>query len=151
MTPQEQQKLEHLVGRVLRDLPPRPAPPSLEARVQAELARRVALPWWRKSFRHWPMFARMGFVVVSALVVAGTAWISSGLGWAHLKTAFAAEIGWFEAAGRLFATTSDVAHTLVGSIPPLWLYGGLAIIAALYLALFGLGAAAYRALYTSAS
>jgi hypothetical protein len=39
----------------------------------------------------------------------------------------------------------------LGSIPPLWLYGGAATIVALYLALFGLGAATYRTLTASSN
>ena len=33
------------------------------------------------------------------------------------------------------------------SIPSLWLYGGVALVATLYAAFFGLGATAYRTLY----
>ena len=36
---------------------------------------------------------------------------------------------------------------MLGSIPSLWLYGGLTVIAALYATFFGLGAVAYRAIY----
>jgi hypothetical protein len=35
---------------------------------------------------------------------------------------------------------------MLRNIPPLWLYGGLVFFASMYAALFGLGAAAYRAL-----
>ena len=36
---------------------------------------------------------------------------------------------------------------LFSNIPSLWLYGGLAVIAALYATFFGLGAFAYRTIY----
>ena len=36
---------------------------------------------------------------------------------------------------------------MLRNIPPLWLYGGLALFAAMYATLFGLGAAAYKALH----
>jgi hypothetical protein len=41
------------------------------------------------------------------------------------------------------------ATAVVGSISPLWLYGGAALVVGMYVALFGLGAAAYRTLYAS--
>ena len=39
--------------------------------------------------------------------------------------------------------------SLFSQIPAYWLYGGVALVAALYATFFGLGAAAYRALYRS--
>ena len=61
------------------------------------------------------------------------------------------------AGGARFAGVAALFHVLrwmvgyvsasIASIPPLWLYGGLAFVAALYATFFGLGAAAYRTLY----
>jgi len=48
---------------------------------------------------------------------------------------------------HVFSWCVDLVSRMVGSIPPLWLYGGLAFVALMYAAFFGLGAAAYRALY----
>lgn len=50
--PDPEEKLERLIHRTLRDLAPRRAPRTLEARVFAELERRAALPWWRQSYAH---------------------------------------------------------------------------------------------------
>ena len=55
---------------MLRNLPDRKAPAGLEARVLAEISRRAALPWWRKSFAHWPVAVRLGFLILSARVAA---------------------------------------------------------------------------------
>jgi len=41
----------------------------------------------------------------------------------------------------------ELVAALTRAIPPLWLSGGLAVSAALYSVLFGLGIAAYRTLY----
>lgn len=153
MTPEEQQKLERLIHRTLRELPTRSAPPSLESRVQAELARRAALPWWRKSFLSWPLPARAVFVVACGalvkLVLMATGWASAGVSTAQVKSTFASELQWAKTGTNLFNSATDLTATLLGSIPPLWLYGGIATIVALYVALFGLGAAAYRTLYAS--
>lgn len=153
MTPQEQAHLEGLIDRAVRGLPARKAPAALEARVHAEIARRAARPWWRKSFAHWPSVAKLVFAVASLGVIQGlfvaVSWIGQGLSLGNVKAVFGPEIQMFGACGRLIATAFDIAGTLLGSIPTLWVYGGIAIVVSLYVALFGLGAAAYRTLYAS--
>ena len=67
-TPEEE--LERLVDRALHDLPLRRAPHTLESRVFAELERRAALPWWRRSFAHWPLPARSAFLVICIALIA---------------------------------------------------------------------------------
>ena len=127
--------------RTLRGLPARRAPRTLEQRVLAELERRAALPWWRRSYLHWPFAMRAVFFGLSAAAAAGAVVGSILL----LQGAD----GPAEAASRLPAL--EFAKALIGSvstiyhaIPPVWLYGGLAAIAAAYATLVGVGAAAYR-------
>jgi hypothetical protein len=50
----------------------------------------------------------------------------------------------------LLSASKNVFATLVGTIPPMWIYEGLALAAVLYATLFALGAAAYRTLYLEA-
>ena len=140
------------MDRALRDLPPRPAPRSLEERVLAEIARRQALPWWRKSFAHWPGSARILFVVVSlgvtGLVLLLSGWGTAGIEALPLRSAFAQEFAWFENARAVFQALQGFFEIIVRNIPPIWFYGALGFLAAMYAAFFGLGAAAYRALQT---
>ena len=63
--PKEDPKLTALIATELRELPDVRAPASLQARVFAELARRQSLPWWRQSFRHWPMAAQAVFALLA--------------------------------------------------------------------------------------
>ena len=49
--------------------------------------------------------------------------------------------------GRRSAALRELAAALARAVPADWVYGGLALSAALYAALFGLGVAAYRTLY----
>ena len=35
----------------------------------AELERRAAFAWWRRSFSHWPLLARAAFLLVSAVLI----------------------------------------------------------------------------------
>ena len=153
MTPRDEQNLEHLIDRTLRALPPRSAPPSLEARVLAEIARRAALPWWRQSFAHWPLAARAVFIVVCAglakLTIFATVWAMGDFDAGNFRNAFAAQFGWLETALAMARIVGDFVNVVARNIPPLWLYGALGIVATLYVAFVGLSAAAYRTLYAS--
>jgi hypothetical protein len=150
MTPQNEHDLERLVIRAVRGLPIRPAPTTLESRVQAELARRASLPWWRKSYVDWPIAVRALFAVgalgVVKLVLMGAMWAQASVNLAKLKMILAPELRSFEAAGALLHTAFDLVAVMLASVPALWLYGGAATLIALYLTLFGLGAATYRTL-----
>jgi hypothetical protein len=143
-------QLERTIQQAIRDLPARRAPRSLEQRVLAEIARRAAMPWWRKSFAHWPIAARGVFIVVSAgmikLALMFGVWVMAGFDTAQFKDAFAVQFTWLENGRAVINALGDFAAIMARNIPPLWLYVGLALFAAMYATLFGLGAAAYRAL-----
>lgn len=149
--PDPDQKFEQLIHRTLRELPPRRAPRSLEQRVLVEIERRVALPWWRKSFVHWPMVARAAFVLVCAglvtLVLQAGVWMVNGFDPAQLKHVFAQPYALLEGGVAIGNAIVGFCDVLLRAIPPLWLYAGLALFAALYATLFGIGAAAYKALH----
>jgi hypothetical protein len=144
-----EQKLEQVLDQALRNLPLRKAPSSLEARVMNELARRVAMPWWRTSFAGWPVTARVGFVLTCAALIAATilGGASAYLGDRPLSEASAAVLSWVSPILTLISSVGGLVAVLFRVIPPLWLYGGLGIGIFLYVTLFGLGAAAYRTLY----
>ena len=154
-SPESEKNLERFIHSALRDLPPRRAPRSLESRVFAALERRAALPWWRQNFAHWPVAARVAFLVASAglvkLVLMAIVWAMAGLDSAQFASAVTPQFAWFQAvtdiAGAFTNTFINTCGAILRSIPLLWLYVGAAAIAALYAALFGLGAAAYRTLY----
>lgn len=143
--------LEKLIHQTLRALPDRRAPRSLENRVLAAIEARATLPWWRQSFAHWPMAARCVFLVVSGavvkLVLMAVVWALAGFNTAEAANALATPIAWLEGANQTVRAAGGFALHLVRSIPPVWLYAGLAGLAAVYATLFGLGAAAYRTLF----
>lgn len=142
MNPDPNEKLAQALDRTLRALPPRRAPFTLEQRVRAEIARRAALPWWRRSFAHWPLPVQAGFLAASAL----SAYALLALGGAIPAPAgsLAAPLAWIEGAFAVIRGIGGVCETVARSLPPLWLYGGLAFCGAAYAALMGLGAAAWR-------
>ncbi len=148
--PPNHEKLERFIHEVLCDLPLRRAPHTLERRVLAALEQRARLSWWRQGFTHWPRPARASFLV-SAVAAAG---LVTAPGWLTPSTVIApladvaSHLGWLTTARDLLDTFAATTGIVGQAIPPLWLYGALGVVAALYAALFGLGAAAYRTLTT---
>jgi uncharacterized protein YggT (Ycf19 family) len=142
-------KLERVLHQALQGVGARRAPDTLEARVFSELQRRAELPWWRCSFAHWPAAARAVFILicaclVGALLLAGTSAFVEVRSFGQVE---ALVLSWTQPLLALVSSAGGLTALLVRVIPPLWLYGGLAFGAMMYVALFGLGAAAYRTLY----
>lgn len=148
MPPLTPEEIEKLVDRTLRDLPARRAPRTLENRVLAAIAAQQALPWWRQSFVHWPLAARGAFFVVTALLAAAIITLCFRTSAEVQATSLLA--GPLALWGKVAAVCTGVGNfgaVVLRSIPSVWLYGGLAFIGVMYVALFGLGAAAYRSLF----
>jgi hypothetical protein len=146
---ESEQELERVLTQALEGLPLRRAPSTLELRVVDELERRAALPWWRVSFAHWPAAPRVAFVAVCVALVAATilGGVFAFVGDRSFNEASALVLSWMHPFLAIVSSAGGVATLLVRIIPPLWLYGAMALGIMLYLALFGLGAAAYRTLY----
>lgn len=148
---QTPEQLEQLVHRELRSLPPRRAPRSLESRVLAAIEHRAMIPWYHKSWSYWPAAVRGAFLAVST-GVAGAIMTAFYVGVSGVDTgAVAAQagerLGLFTKAYHAAEWAAGFGSLMFANIPSLWLYGGIAVIAALYATFFGLGAAAYRTLY----
>jgi hypothetical protein len=133
--------LERLLDRALHELPLRRAPPTLESRVIRELNRRAALPWWGRSFAHWPLLARACFLVICVALIR-VAFLGGAAAVAGIR-----DLSWVRDVGGFTASTANLITVLARIQPPTWVYAGIAVCALLYVVLFGLGAAVYRALY----
>jgi hypothetical protein len=140
MNDRDDEKLARLIDAALSELPLRRAPAGLERRVLDELARRAALPWWRRGFAHWPLAARAGFVIVCVLL-AGLS-LTSGVQQLGIQT-----LAWARPFVGLISTMGGTATLVASLVPAQWIYLCLGVAALLYLLLFGLGAFAYRTLY----
>lgn len=131
--------------RALRSLPDRRAPASLEERVMAELARRAAQPWWRRSYLSWPMPLRAAFLLGSAAAAALLVHFAVRFGaWTEIGSAASAARGALERSQGFVNALSQTVAALLGDIPPLWLDAIAGLAALSCAALAGLGAAAYR-------
>jgi hypothetical protein len=133
---------------LVRGLPLRRAPATLEVRVWRELERRASLPWWRRGFSQWPGGARASFVAICCTIVGLTAGEGAPTMFAPtLLAAAAGPLSWMHSTVAVARSAVEVAVLLIRVIPVTWIYGGLAAGIVLYAALFGLTAAAYRSLY----
>ncbi len=145
------EELEKLIHQTLRTLPPRRAPRSLEARVLAAIEARASLPWWRQSYAQWPLAARCVFLLLSGglvkVALMAAIWAMAGFNQAEVANAFSTQFAWLNIFSNALRATVDFGGIVFRSIPSVWLYAGVAGLAALYATLFGLGAAAYRTLY----
>jgi hypothetical protein len=150
MSPQDQYKLEASIHRVLRALPDRKAPFSLEGRVLAELSRRAALPWYRKSFAHWPSSVRGCFFVLAvaaaALVVAGLFVLGRTTGAGEITSGIATSRAWLVIARDVVVAAGFKVRAFLAEFPPLVLYGAAAALGLCYAAVAAAGAATFRAL-----
>lgn len=152
MNPEQHDRLEQWVTSALKTVPPRSAPAGLESRVLAEIERRAAQPWWRKQFMHWPPVARWAFLLTSPLFVKlalmASDWITGDSPVAEGLAEAAPGLTWVRVLSRFAESMIETVPLLLRHLPASLLYGGL-IVMGLYVALFGLGAAAYRTLYSA--
>jgi hypothetical protein len=144
-------RLEQFVHQQLRDLPPRKAPASLEARVLAALEHQAAVAWYHKSWGYWPAAVRAAFLglatALSGVAIVAFYMMSQGSDASALTAAAGERFAGVMAIVHVFRWLAAYVGDTVAGIPPLWLYGAFAFVSALYATFFGLGAAAYRALY----
>jgi len=147
--------LTQLIDRALRDQPAVKAPPRLAARVMAEVGRRAAMPWWRRSFAHWPAAMQLGFVAACTAAIGAslslTLWSNlaqiAGRALAPVNgilTSIQGTAGSIVLVGRLLRHAGDA---VLGGVAPWSFYWSALGIGALYLAFAGLVAATYRSLY----
>lgn len=134
-------ELERQLTRALQGQPPRRAPSTLERRVLAQIEAGATAIGWRRGFAHWPVAARVAFLAASVGVVKlalllGT-WLATPLDSPAVSVQLPAQITWLQ---TLFVAIGSVVHT----VPSVWVHGGIALLAIMYVALFGIGASAYR-------
>jgi hypothetical protein len=145
-------KAERLLHELVRGLPLRRAPAALESRICRELERRAARPWWFRGFSQWPVGARVSFVAICSTIIGLTLADGAWTMLVHaLSDAAAGPLSWTHTTVAVIRSGGEVAAVLMRVVPAAWIYGGLTLGVALYTALFGLSAAAYRALYLQPS
>jgi hypothetical protein len=137
-----QDELERLVTRALQDQPLRRAPGTLEQRVLAQIASGATATAWRRGFAHWPVAARVVFLAASVGVVKLALSIAMWLDSPTPSLDLPSQVAWLQ---TLLVAIDSVART----VPSMWVHAGIAILAVMYAALFGIGASAYRMVRTA--
>jgi hypothetical protein len=134
-------EIERQVTRALQEQPARRAPSTLERRVLAQIEVGATALGWRSGFAHWPVAARVVFLAASvgvvkvALLVA--TWLATPLASPAVSVQLPSQVSWVQ---TLFVAIGSAMHT----VPSVWVHAGIAILALMYVALFGIGASAYR-------
>ena len=109
-----------------------------EARVLAEIERRAAVAWYHRSWAFWPAPIRALFLAVasgfSGAAVLAFFLVSHGFDVGTVAQEIGSHFTWLTGSVGVAEWIVDFTGRMLGSIPPLWLYSGLAFIAALYLA-----------------
>ncbi|HTY51381.1 MAG TPA: hypothetical protein VMB48_16980 [Steroidobacteraceae bacterium] len=135
-------RLEQRISGLLASIPPRSAPAELVPRVWAELARRRALPWWRRSVLEWPRPAQLAFLAAGLALAAAAVAL-------RLRAPLPAPGQILPGVQALIGLCGVLAHSasvLLHAIPGAWVRGGLLLGFTVYAALFALLALAHRLL-----
>jgi hypothetical protein len=149
-------QLEQRVSQVLSGTAGYKAPHSLEARVLEGIERRARVPWWQRRVPEWPLVAQLlfgltGVATAAALLLLRPAThrsLGTVIGHPAVLQRPAADL---HATLNVLAVFHRFADTMAGTLPDGVWYGGLALCAAAYLALFWLIAFCYRLVQTPAS
>ena len=152
LSAEEQARLERLIDDACRAQPPLAAPPTLAARVLAQLEQRAQRALWQRPFPEWAVSVRVAFVFASvALIAAALSWSAGASGAPWIAALWQRPLARLESAGSLLsfltAFTRALGVTLLQDIPAFWLYGACAAVLALYALLAGISAMAYRSVY----
>ena len=145
MSDEPNDPLERFIDRTLHDLPLRRAPPALLSRVLAATGQRAVSAWWRRTFDRWPVAAQSAFVVVA---VAFATLAVYALHRMPLQLDLHRHFG-ASSLGAVLKALTTLHSSLAGVLPLAWVYGIVAIVAAVYMAGLGIGAIAYRTLYAN--
>lgn len=71
MNPHDDQQLEMEISRELKALPELTAPSAVASRVMAVIERRLAIPWYRRSWESWPAALQVAFLAAMLLLFVG--------------------------------------------------------------------------------
>lgn len=106
--------LEELIGRKLRSLPEPLAPPTLWPRVRAAVEEHLARPWYRRTWRDWPLALRAASLALAVGVLVGWPLAGSAGLWSAapgLVRSVGASVG--GGAGALVTAVDALRHALV--------------------------------------
>jgi hypothetical protein len=152
-----QAALEQRVTRMVAGTAEFKAPADLQERVLSSIERRARVPWWQRRVMEWPRLAQLGFaitgVATAAALLLGRPATPKTL---HAMIPQAGAVLRQPAADlhttlNVLSVFHRVTDTVAGSLPDGVWYGGMALCAAAYMALFFLIVFGYRLLQAPAA
>lgn len=146
-----EQKLAHVVDKLCKQQPLRKAPTDMYARVMREVQLRKSLPWWRKSFLHWPLMMQALFVVAALLTAKGALMLGSWFDANAVATAktITQESSLVQGSSALLSISNHLSSLFAHIVPSSWMYLAVLSVGAIYLVLIGVGVATYKTLYAT--
>ncbi|HTC52922.1 MAG TPA: hypothetical protein VK700_13380 [Steroidobacteraceae bacterium] len=157
MDQQSEQALEQRVTQALAGTAQFKAPHTLEAQVLEGIERRARVPWWQRRVPEWPLLAQLLFGVTGIATAAALLLLrpatprALGTAIGHPAAVLQRPAADLHATLNLLAVLHRLLDTMAGTLPDGVWYGGLALCAAAYIALFCLIAFCYRLVQTPAS
>jgi hypothetical protein len=145
-----QAALEQRIGRALAGTAKFKAPESLEMLVLDGIGRRAQVSWWRRRVLEWPLLAQLAFALTSVATAAALLLARPATPKA-LSAVISQPAAELHVTLEVLAVMHRFADTVAGSLPNDVWYGGLALCAATYVALFLLIAFGYRLLLPPAA
>jgi hypothetical protein len=155
--PETDTALEQRIARVLKGTAEFKAPAGLEARVLKDIERGAKAAWWQRRVPEWPPLAQLLFILSGiaaalALLLSRPATPKALVPVISQPAAIlnhpAADL---HATLDVLAAFHRIGETLVGTVTDGVWYGGMALCAAAYVAMFCLIAFGYRLLHMPAA
>jgi hypothetical protein len=149
--------LEQRVSRMLAGTAEYQAPESLEALVLAGIEQRSRVAWWRRRVPEWPLLAQVIFVLTGIATAAAVLLVRPakptvlGSVIAHPAAVLQRPAADLHATLSVLSVFHRLADTMASALPDSVWYGGMALCAAAYVALFLLIAFCYRLLQAPVS
>ncbi|HEY6453813.1 MAG TPA: hypothetical protein VIY90_00875 [Steroidobacteraceae bacterium] len=150
-----QAALEQRITRVLAGTAQFKAPQSLQAQVWSGIEGAAKAPWWRRRVLEWPVLAQLAFaatgVMAAAAMVLGRPTTPAKLHAVitHPVAVLQQPAADLHATMNVLAVFRRLTDTIAGSLPVDVWYGGIALCALAYVALFYLIVFGYRLLRPS--
>lgn len=137
--------LEELIHGELRKLPELPAPQNLVSRVMAVIVERERQPWWQRPWLAWPMAARGASVAILSVCLGAAGFVGHTV-WARLTLSRFGDQTWMSLGWvwDFLATLGNASLVVLRAVNPVWVIGGLAFAAFVYLTCIGLGTVCFR-------
>jgi hypothetical protein len=142
--------LEQRIARLLAGTAQFKAPQGLEAQVLKGIERGAKVPWWQRRVPEWPLLAQLLFVL-TGIAAAAALWLSRPATPKALGMVISRPAAKLHATLDVLAVFHRLGDTIAGALTDGVWYGGIALCAAAYVALFVLIAFGYRLLQMPAS